>query len=116
MSAASAGVSATRAAFQSAGDGLKKAAGSLWGAAKSAATGTKEAFKAADNYVASEVAKPGGSYGKVISGIYTKHPVSATVATVGAVGGLAYGGYKVVGHFTGREAERQASRSRDRDR
>lgn len=104
-------------AFREARKGLAEAAGKLWGATKATAKGTQEAFKAADNYVASEVAKPGGSYGKLISGIYTNHPVSATVATVGAVGGLTYGGYKAIGHFTGREeARRRAARDSDRPR
>lgn len=109
-------MSAVSIAFKGAGEHLKTAAKSLWGAAKYSANGTKEALKSADHYVKTSVQQANGSYGKAIKGIYTNHPVTASLATVGAVGGLAYGGYKVVGHFTGREAERREARSQERDR
>lgn len=99
--------------FREAGEHLVKAAGSVWNATKAGTKGAHEALKSADAAFAKRIVDDKGVWGAV-KGIAKERPFTSTLATVGAIGGLAYGGYKVVGHFTGREAERQATRDQNR--
>lgn len=101
-STATAAWTAAKGAFKASWGALKEAGGKTFDAGKEAAEGVRQSFTAADAHVVEAE-----GFGKALDGIWQKHPVTSVVAGTGLAAGTLYGGYKVVGHFTGREAARR---------